>query len=455
MRIDSIPNALYPSSLQSIGSSKENNNRITLISSEHDIFSLSGTCAMRSCVLSAMLTSRMQEGIANTIHFPSIDTRTLSVISLLLQVTERQRSSIATALAKEYCSDHIIKITNAAEYLDIQEYLNIQYISDVTPILYSAAWYSMPISTTTSYVDNPVTSLVIIDGDLVVSGLHDNTISIHHIQTNRCFHLLSGHTAWITFIAVDEDIVVSGSWDESVKVWDKKTGICLHTMQGHTGVVHTGVIDGNRIMSGSSDATIRIWDKEKGNSLHLLEGHTNGVMSLVVDKDLIVSGSRDTTIRMWDKYTGDCLRILPGHTQVICAVIVDEAWIISGAQDATLRIWDKYTGSELHILATESTRIIKSLKVDKGIIVLKFYDGIVKEWNTMQHKRFHEFITHLPLVYVSLFQIVHTAMVKDTQVSITVPQQEIANHFFETVRDNWGAAIERRIKVEFNKFLKF
>ena len=83
------------------------------------------------------------------------------------------------------------------------------------------------------------------------------------------------------------DLIVSGSHDQSVHVWDAKTGEQLRELQGHTGCVISVAIspDGNQIVSGSHDLSVRVWDAKTGEQLRELQSYTNDVNSVVFSPD--------------------------------------------------------------------------------------------------------------------------------------------------------------------------
>src|SRR5207249_1024668 len=83
-------------------------------------------------------------------------------------------------------------------------------------------------------------------------------------QTMRLELDLWGHTGPVSSVCFspDGERIVSGSEDKTVTVWDAHTGQEIRTLKGHNGRVWSVVFspDGKRILSGSDDTTVRVWD---------------------------------------------------------------------------------------------------------------------------------------------------------------------------------------------------
>jgi WD40 repeat protein len=213
-----------------------------------------------------------------------------------------------------------------------------------------------------------------------------------------------------------EDLVTMRSPREitqllSTALWSNIPIHCVQTLQGHANTIGCLVVDGDSIISGSWDNTIKIWDKNTGNCIQTLQGHTAPIQCLVVDGDSIISGSQDKTIKIWDKNTGNCLQTLQGHTDVIWCLVVDGDSIISGSFDNTIKIWDM---------------------------------AVQMQWS--------DFVAgKLPMSYATLLQQFNDAIVSGRRISLTERQQEILQHFLETIKDNWGDKAMTVIKDELLK----
>jgi WD40 repeat protein len=292
---------------------------------------------------------------------------------------------------------------------------------------------------------------LVVDGDSIISGSRDNTIKIWDKNTGNCIQTLQGHTDVIACLVVDRDKIISGSDDKTIKIWDKNTGSCLQTLQGHTDTIWCLVVDGDSIISGSWDKTIKIWDKHTGNCIQTLRGHTYRVECLVVDGGRIISGSWDKTIKVWDKHAGNRLQTLQGHTYPIQYLVVDGDGIISGSSDNTIKIWDKNTGSCVQTLQGH-TGATKVLVVDGDRIISGSWDKTIKIWDMAVQMQWSNFVAgKLPLPYAILLQQFNNAVVSGRSIILTERQQEILQHFLETIKDNWGDKAMTVIKDELLK----
>ena len=102
------------------------------------------------------------------------------------------------------------------------------------------------------------------DGQKIVSGSSDKTISIWDVHTSA--HIgdpLTGHSKKVFSVAVSPDgkYIVSGSADCTLRLWDMETRTQAgDPWQGHTDDVNhvTFSPDGRHVVSGSDDGTLRL-----------------------------------------------------------------------------------------------------------------------------------------------------------------------------------------------------
>jgi WD40 repeat protein len=192
------------------------------------------------------------------------------------------------------------------------------------------------------------------DGQFIVSGSHDNTVSMWDATTGTGRHIMHGHTSSVTSIAFSPDgqFIVSGSHDNTVRVWDATTGTERHVMSGHEDGVWSVAFspDGQSIVSGSSDQTVRVWDATTGTERHVMHGHESPIYSVAFSPNgkTIVSGSSDQTVRVWDATTGTERHVMSGHESGVYSVAFspDGQSIVSGSSDQTVRVWVASTGME-------------------------------------------------------------------------------------------------------------
>jgi WD40 repeat protein len=129
-------------------------------------------------------------------------------------------------------------------------------------------------------------------------------------------HTLKGHNDVVRSVAwaLDGLVLASGSHDETIRLWDGQSGQLLHALEGHEDAVYSVAWspDGRVLASGSDDNTIRLWDGQSGQYINTLEGHTDTVscISFSIDGRLLASKSDDRTIRIWRTFSWETVGIL-------------------------------------------------------------------------------------------------------------------------------------------------
>ena len=126
---------------------------------------------------------------------------------------------------------------------------------------------------------------------------------------------MSGHTKPITsLILLTENQLVSGSEDKTIKLWDIKKRQCISTITGNYEIIQSLLkLNENTIATGSHSA-IRIFNTENKKELYCLTGHEKSVCTLIkLSEDKIISGGYDNLIKIWDLKTKMCETSLFGH----------------------------------------------------------------------------------------------------------------------------------------------
>ncbi|MCF3600373.1 hypothetical protein L2E71_20105 [Planktothrix agardhii 1032] len=188
-----------------------------------------------------------------------------------------------------------------------------------------------------------------------------------------------GHSGSVNSVAISPDgqILVSGSDDKTITIWDLSTGQELRTLTGHSESVNSVAIspDGQTLLSGSRDNTIKIWQLSTGEELRTLTGHSESVNSVAISPDgqILVSGSDDKTITIWDLSTGQKLRTLTGAGSINSLAISPDGQILASSHtvmgsmgclfDTTIKIWQLSTGVELRTLTVDFELDIISLAI--------------------------------------------------------------------------------------------
>ncbi len=111
------------------------------------------------------------------------------------------------------------------------------------------------------------------DGELLVSGSADKTISFWDLETGQVRWESEGHYAAITKLVLNQqgNAVLSGSADSKAKGWRVPGGKLSGTFVGHLSAVN-GVAfgpDAESLLTAGDDGTLRLWDAPKTTETHI------------------------------------------------------------------------------------------------------------------------------------------------------------------------------------------
>ncbi len=174
------------------------------------------------------------------------------------------------------------------------------------------------------------------------------------------FRILEGHAAPVRSVSfsADGNLIVSGSHDNTVKVWDADSGRTLNTFRGHDSWVRSCAFspDGRTVVSAGHDNRATLWsvtDYEEVRVLQgrVLQGHNDAVLSASFNRDgkSIVTASRDRSAKTWDFATGREIQSFEeGHSFLASNAVFfpDGKRLVTSAVDNTVRFWDVTTGTQ-------------------------------------------------------------------------------------------------------------
>ena len=145
-------------------------------------------------------------------------------------------------------------------------------------------------------------------------------------------------------ISANGQRVVSGNGDNTVSVWDPARATPLLALHGHTALVTSVAIsaDALRVVSGGNDGLVKLWDVAGKRAVHTFVGHTAAITSVVLSADgqRVVSAARDNTAKVWDAATGKLLLTFPEHAAAVTSVAISaDGQRIARPRATTGRCW--------------------------------------------------------------------------------------------------------------------
>lgn len=261
-------------------------------------------------------------------------------------------------------------LVRQSAYLLLQDYEKTtlkQVLSDNNPFQLLKCLYRHSTRQSTAYfvVISP-------DGQLLVSGGSDRTITVRSLRTGKLLCTLNGHSGSVFAVAISPDgqTLISGGWDKTIQVWNLNTALrqsrnpsdgLLYTLTGHADGVNCLALspDGKLLASGSEDSSINLWDLSTQRQvlrspLLTLTGHSEGVRSIAMSPDgqTLVSVSADKTVKLWDLRTGELQHTLEGHLNSLKSVAISpNGQILAvGGLDKIINLWHLQAKELVHTL---------------------------------------------------------------------------------------------------------
>ncbi|GHU75042.1 hypothetical protein AGMMS49992_18190 [Clostridia bacterium] len=291
--------------------------------------------------------------------------------------------------------------------------------------------------TTVAYSDN---------GKEILTSSKDKTARIWDAETGKMLTVFKGHKGEINSACISKsgDYVLTGSTDASIKVWNAKTGKVERTIYGkkktplrsamsydgtkfasasHDAIrvwdISTGFLlsqftlsddfanvlmfsrDAKKMLTASYDRSVRIWDIENECELYYIKKNANSVMgaSFNNDTERIITISENIA-QIWDSHSGKLVTCLIGHDDRIlfAKFSVDDSRIVTISADYTAMIWNSSNYNCLSLIKLNQNSSINAIvtafdmSIDNNMLVVGFYNNIVKVFNTNSCELIHEFI---------------------------------------------------------------
>ncbi len=235
---------------------------------------------------------------------------------------------------------------------------------------------------------DPVTSVSLVAGNMLVSTARDRTVCIWDLEAEEIVATLHGHDEPILSAAAHRNgtRVVTGGAGGRLRLWDAARSRAVHSLRGDEDFLSAVAFhpDGGFVAAASAGhGEIRIWNPTTGEPIRVIPESGGGLSSLAISTDgrwLVAGGEEDSTVRVHDARTGALVRTLKGHEASVKAVAIspDGTRIASGSSDNTTRVWMRESGAELQKLRGQTGHVVSvAFSADGAYLASGSLDGSV------------------------------------------------------------------------------
>jgi WD40 repeat protein len=231
------------------------------------------------------------------------------------------------------------------------------------------------------------------DGALIASGSSDRTIRLWKAGNGELVSVLNGHQGMVTSLdfSMDGSLLASGSADNNIRIWKVKSGLCINTLIGHKMDVNAVAFSpsGRLIASGSKDNTVKLWRTDDGTLVSSITAHHWDITSIAFSPggNVLASASMDDSIRFWRIKDSMQVQKLMGHFKGVTSIgfSPDGELLTSGSDDGTVRLWRVNDGSMLRTIG-ESTHPVKCVAYSPNgsTIAAGLDNGLIYIWGLPQ-----------------------------------------------------------------------
>ena len=193
----------------------------------------------------------------------------------------------------------------------------------------------------------------------------------------------TGHSRPVSALAssTNGDMLVSGSHDNSIKIWNVRNLKNSVTLRGHSAPVISLSVspNGKLLASAGEDNKVFIWDLAAHKTNQVIEAREAKVAFSPDSKLLAIAHTR--AIRIWDVEAQKELATIPEIAARV-AFTPDGKSLASGnfIKDA-IRLWDPLTGKEQRVLENTGTTAAISISNDGRLLAKSNTRSEVSIWN--------------------------------------------------------------------------
>ncbi|ELP87628.1 F-box and WD domain protein, putative [Entamoeba invadens IP1] len=143
-----------------------------------------------------------------------------------------------------------------------------------------------------------ITSLKMIDNNLVLTSSLDGTCAGYDKRTNDVVFRTQNHLCGVTAFDHFDNYILSGTAKGCVRMWDIRADNFCCDRRIHIGPINTIMCYNRKLVTGGVNKTVKFCRFEKGwfGNMKCLYNHNTPIDSLSLNDDILFSGSQDGTV---------------------------------------------------------------------------------------------------------------------------------------------------------------
>ncbi|KNC56483.1 uncharacterized protein AMSG_11495 [Thecamonas trahens ATCC 50062] len=171
------------------------------------------------------------------------------------------------------------------------------------------------------------------------AGAASGAVAVYDVESYKCLHLLSGHTAAVNSLLAKAKYVFSASSDFSVGIWDATKYEPRQFLRGHSNWVRSLALTGLHLWSAGDDGTIVVWSStgERVSDLAV----DDPVHALVYTKfNTVWTGTSSGAIVVFDVTSHACVASLEPLAGWITSLTATDLHVWATCSDGTLALYN-------------------------------------------------------------------------------------------------------------------